>query len=94
MFAYVEFHDFPFCRASVKILAYVEFHDLPFCRASVKILAYVEFHDLPFCRVSVKILAFLNTDHVVVGSILRTSMNFKCGLGLERGPRSLVRTID
>ena len=29
----------------------------------------------------------------VAGSIPGTSTNFKCGLGLERGPPSLVRTI-
>ena len=33
------------------------------------------------------------TDHEVAGSIPGTSTNFKCGLGLERGPPSLVRTI-
>ena len=33
------------------------------------------------------------TDHGVTGSIPGTSTNFKCGLGLERGPPSLVRTI-
>ena len=37
---------------------------------------------------------FLNsTDHGVAGSNPGTSTNFKCGLGLERGPPSLVRTI-
>ena len=35
----------------------------------------------------------LTTDHGVAGSIPGTSTNFKCGLGLERGPPSLVRTI-
>ena len=35
----------------------------------------------------------LTTDHEVAGSIPGTSTNFKCGLGLERGPPSLVRTI-
>ena len=29
----------------------------------------------------------------VAGSIPGTSTNFKCGLGLERGPPSLLRTI-
>ena len=38
-------------------------------------------------------LACLTTDHGVAGSIPGTSTNFKCGLGLERGPPSLVRTI-
>ena len=33
------------------------------------------------------------TDHEVAGSIPGTSTNFKCGLDLERGPPSLVRTI-
>ena len=33
------------------------------------------------------------TDHEVAGSITGTSTNFKFGLGLERGPPSLVRTI-
>ena len=35
----------------------------------------------------------LTTDHEVAGSSPGTSTNFKCGLGLERGPPSLVRTI-
>ena len=39
------------------------------------------------------ILVCLTTDHEVAGSIPGTSTNFKCGLGLERGPPSLVRTI-
>ena len=30
-------------------------------------------------------------DHEVAGSIPGTSTNFKCGLGLGRGPPSLVR---
>ena len=38
-------------------------------------------------------LACLTTDYEVAGSIPGTSTNFKCGLGLERGPPSLVRTI-
>ena len=38
-------------------------------------------------------LACLTTDHEVAGSITGTSTNFKCGLGLERGPPSFVRTI-
>ena len=33
------------------------------------------------------------SDHEVAGSIPGTSTNFKCGLGLEWGPPSLVRTI-
>ena len=37
--------------------------------------------------------ACLTTGHEVVGSIPGTSTNFKFGLGLERGPPSLVRTI-
>ena len=41
----------------------------------------------------VKGLACLITDHEVAGTIPDTSTNFKCGLGLERGPPSLVRTI-
>ena len=36
--------------------------------------------------------ACLTTDHEVAGSIPGTSTNFKCGLSLERGPPSLVRT--
>ena len=36
---------------------------------------------------------YIHTDHEVAGSIPGTSTNFKCGLGLERGPHSLVRTI-
>ena len=35
----------------------------------------------------------LTTDHEVASSIPGTSTNFKCGLGLERGPPSLLRTI-
>ena len=35
----------------------------------------------------------LTTDHGVTGSIPGTSTNWKCGLGLERGPSSIVRTI-
>ena len=35
----------------------------------------------------------LTTDHEVAGSIPGTSANYKCGLGLERGSPSLVRTI-
>ena len=38
-------------------------------------------------------LACLTTAHEVAGSIPGTSTNFKCGLVLERGPPSLVRTI-
>ena len=38
-------------------------------------------------------LACLTTDPEVAGSIPGTSTNFKCGLGLERGPLSLVGTI-
>ena len=38
-------------------------------------------------------LACLTTDHEIAVSIPGTSTNFKCGLGLERGPPSLVRTI-
>ena len=37
--------------------------------------------------------ACLTTDHEVAGSIPGTSTNFKCGLGLVRGTRNLVRTI-
>ena len=33
------------------------------------------------------------TDHEIAGSILGTSTNFKCALGLERGPPNLVWTI-
>ena len=33
------------------------------------------------------------SDHEVAGSIHGTSTNFKCGLGLERGPPTLVRAI-
>ena len=36
---------------------------------------------------------YIITDHEVAGSIPGTSANFKCGLDLERGPPSLVRTI-
>ena len=32
-------------------------------------------------------------DHEIAGSIPGNFTNFKCGLGLERGPPSLVRTI-
>ena len=40
------------------------------------------------------ILVYMSaTDHEVAGSIPGTSTNFKSGLGLERGPPSLVRTI-
>ena len=35
----------------------------------------------------------MTTDHEVAGSILGNSTSFKCGLGLERGTPSLVRTI-
>ena len=35
----------------------------------------------------------LTTDHEVAGSIPGTFTKFKCGLGLERDPPSLVRTI-
>ena len=41
----------------------------------------------------IKWLACLTTDHDVAGSIPGTFTNFKCGLGLERGPPNLVRTI-
>ena len=34
-----------------------------------------------------------SSGHEVAGSIPGTFTNFKCGLGLERGPPSLVRTI-
>ena len=40
------------------------------------------------------VLARLTTDREVEGSIPGTSTNFKCGLDLERGPPSLVRTIE
>ena len=33
------------------------------------------------------------SNHEVAGLILGTSTNFKCRLGLERGPPSLVRII-
>ena len=36
--------------------------------------------------------ACLTTDHEVAGSIPGISTNFKCGLGLEWGPPSLVMT--
>ena len=39
------------------------------------------------------IAACLTTDHEVAGSIPGTSTNFKCGLGLERVPPGLMRTI-
>ena len=39
------------------------------------------------------LLACLITDHEVAGWIPDTSTNLKCGLGLERGPPSLLRTI-
>ena len=35
----------------------------------------------------------MSTNHEVAGSIPGTSTNFKYGLGLERSPPSLVRTI-
>ena len=38
-------------------------------------------------------LVCLTIDHEVGGSILGISTNLKCGLGLERGPPSPVRTI-
>ena len=38
-------------------------------------------------------LAFLTTDHEVAVSIPGTSTKFKCGLDLERGPPTLVRTV-
>ena len=38
--------------------------------------------------------ACLATDHEVAGSIPGTSTSFKCELGLERGPPSLVRKIE
>ena len=37
--------------------------------------------------------ACLTADHGVAGSIPGIFTNFKCGLDLERGPPSLVRTI-
>ena len=37
--------------------------------------------------------ACVTTDHEVASSIPSTSTNFKYGLGLERGPPYLVRTI-
>ena len=39
------------------------------------------------------ILGVMTTDQEVAGLIPSTSTNFKCGLGLEWGPSSLVRTI-
>ena len=55
--------------------------------------------DCPLIRVSLSNstaswLACLTTDHEVAGSIPGTSTNFKCVLGLERGPSSLARTIE
>ena len=41
----------------------------------------------------VGLVVSMTTDHEVAGSIPSTSTNFKCGLGLERGPPSLMRTI-
>ena len=38
-------------------------------------------------------LTCLTTYHEVAGSIPGTSTNFRCGLGLERAPLSLARTI-
>ena len=48
-------------------------------------------HNLSYCIIFWS--ACLITDHEVAGSIPGTFTNFKCGLGLERGPPSLVRTI-
>ena len=39
------------------------------------------------------IITCVTTDHEVAGSVPGTSTNFKCGLGLERGSPSIVRTI-
>ena len=41
----------------------------------------------------VKGLSSLTADHEISGSIPGTSTNFKCGLGLERAPPRLLRTI-
>ena len=41
----------------------------------------------------VYVSACLPTDHEVACSIPGISANFKCGLDLERGPPSLLRTI-
>ena len=51
--------------------------------------------ELQLCQTKqlVSWLACLTTDHEVAGSIPGISTIFKCGLGLERGPPSLVRTI-
>ena len=38
-------------------------------------------------------LACLTIAHEVAGSIPGTSTEFKCGLGLERGPPILARSI-
>ena len=47
-----------------------------------------------FCKSIYKMwLACLTTGHEAAGSMPGTSTSFKCGLGLERGTPSLVRTI-
>ena len=38
-------------------------------------------------------ISISESDHEVTGSIPSTSTNFKCRLGLEWGPTSLMRTI-
>ena len=68
--------------------------DLKFFGQSVVIhYLYMFFQFILYCVNLSLILACLTTDHGVAGSIPGTSTNFKCGLGLERGPPSLVRTI-
>ena len=44
-------------------------------------------------RLVVLVVSMSDYDHEVAGLIPGTSTNFKCGLGLDRGPPSLVRTI-
>ena len=39
------------------------------------------------------VVSMSDYDHEVAGSIPDTSTDFKCRLGLDRGPAGLVRTI-
>ena len=59
-------------------------------KENIQILGSLKMLDLMYLN---RIMMRMTTDHEVAGSIPGTSTNFKCGLGLERGAPSLVRTI-
>ena len=56
-------------------------------------IEYIEILEWLSSRFDCLIGLVVTTDHEVAGSIPGASTNFKCGLGLEQGPPSLMRTM-